>query len=79
MRLQIIFSILLSLYSIFVGLPIANAVDDSGEWVSFKSAPINEDPILLIGYQYKPDGQGSFPAMVVLHSCGGIDYHLGCI
>lgn len=59
----------------FVTYPIANAADDSGLWVSFKSAPVNEDSILLSGYLYKPDGQGSFPAIIILHDCAGIDWH----
>jgi dienelactone hydrolase len=43
--------------------------------VSFKSAPIAEDSLVLKGNLYKPEGDGRFPALVVLHGCAGIDYH----
>jgi dienelactone hydrolase len=29
----------------------------------------------LKGNLYKPEGNGQFPAVVVLHGCAGIDYH----
>ena len=27
------------------------------------------------GNLYKPEGDGTFPAVVVLHGCAGVDYH----
>jgi dienelactone hydrolase len=43
--------------------------------VSFKSAPVTENSLVLKGNLYKPEGKGRFPAVVVLHGCAGIDYH----
>ena len=43
--------------------------------VSFKSAPAAEDSLVLKSNLYKPEGDGPFPAVVVLHGCAGIDYH----
>lgn len=43
--------------------------------VSFKSAPAATDSIEIEGNLYKPEGNGPFPAVVILHGCGGIDYH----
>jgi dienelactone hydrolase len=63
------------LYATFIGIRSTNAADDTGVWVSFKSAPVDEDSLLLSGYLYKPDEQGSFPAVIVLHDCAGIDWH----
>ena len=43
--------------------------------VSFKSAPVADDSLVIEGNLYKPEGNGPFPAVVVLHGCAGIDYH----
>ena len=43
--------------------------------VNFKSASIAEGSLVLKGYLYKPEGNGPFPAVVVLHGCAGIDDH----
>lgn len=43
--------------------------------VSFKSAPIVENSLVIDGFLYKPEGNGPFPAVVVLHGCSGVDYH----
>jgi dienelactone hydrolase len=43
--------------------------------VNFKSAPVAEDSVALKGNLYKPEGEGPFPAVVVLHGCAGIDDH----
>jgi dienelactone hydrolase len=43
--------------------------------VSCNSAPVTEDSIIIDGNLYKPEGNGPFPAVVVLHGCAGIDYH----
>lgn len=75
MRFQYIFSILFVSITVFVVLPPANAADDSGEWVFFRSAPVKEDSLLLSGYLYKPEGQGPFPAVIILHGCAGVDWH----
>jgi len=47
----------------------------SHQSVSFKTAPLAEDSLVLKGNLYKPEGNGQFPAIVVLHGCAGIDYH----
>jgi poly(3-hydroxybutyrate) depolymerase len=47
----------------------------SYQTVSFNSAPVAEDSIVIEGNLYKPEGNGRFPAVIVLHGCAGIDYH----
>ena len=54
---------------LFFGLLLALlAVDraEAGEFIQFKS-----DGTTLTGYLARPDGTGPFPAVVVLHGCGG--------
>jgi len=43
--------------------------------VTFKSAQGTENSLVLKGNLFKPEGNGRFPAVVVLHGCAGIDYH----
>ncbi len=43
--------------------------------IRFKSAPVGEDSLVVKGKLYKPEGEGPFPAVIVLHGCGGVDYH----
>ena len=43
--------------------------------VSFRSAPVMEDSLVIDGLLYRPEGNGPFPAVVVLHGCSGVDYH----
>ncbi len=42
-----------------------------GDRVSFQSAA-SASPFALIGYLYRPEGPGPFPAMVLLHTCAGL-------
>ncbi len=42
-----------------------------GDRVSFQSAA-STSPVALIGYLYRPEGPGPFPAMVLLHTCAGL-------
>jgi dienelactone hydrolase len=46
--------------------------------VSFPDAPLANDPATppISGVMVKPAGSGPFPAVVMLHSCGGIKPHL---
>jgi hypothetical protein len=43
--------------------------------VNFKSAPAAHDSLVLKGNLFRPEGNGPFPAVVVLHGCAGIDDH----
>jgi len=43
--------------------------------VHFKSAPITEDSQQISGFLYKPEGEGTFPAVIVLHGCGSVSEH----
>jgi dienelactone hydrolase len=47
----------------------------SGEPAAFASAP-GASPQALVGSLVKPEGPGPFPAVVLLHSCGGVGDHL---
>jgi dienelactone hydrolase len=45
----------------------------AAESVSFPSALRQTAPVVhLSGYLYRPDGPGPFPAVVMLHACGGL-------
>jgi dienelactone hydrolase len=44
----------------------------AGEWVTFKETSKTEDAFMLKGILNKPQGQGPFPAVVMLHGCSGI-------
>ena len=46
--------------------------------VSFPDAPLDNDPATppISGLMAKPAGNGPFPAVVMLHSCGGMTPHL---
>jgi dienelactone hydrolase len=45
----------------------------AGEWVTFKGASKTGDAFTLKGILNKPQGQGPFPAVVMLHGCSGIE------
>lgn len=42
--------------------------------VTFPSAAARN--VELTGHLYRPDGNGPFPAMVLLHACGGLSNHV---
>jgi dienelactone hydrolase len=47
--------------------------------VSFPSAPLDaadRDVQPIAGVLAKPDGDGPFPAVVILHACGGVTQHI---
>ena len=41
----------------------------------FKSAPVKNTSVEIRGELYWPGGQGPFPAIILLHGCGGVDQH----
>ena len=45
----------------------------NAESITFESNSKTENgkPLMLSGYLMKPDGDGSYPAVVLLHGCGG--------
>jgi len=45
----------------------------SGEWVTFKGHSETGDELSLKGILNKPQGQGPFSAVVMLHGCSGIE------
>jgi dienelactone hydrolase len=53
-------------------LPRADAAYDM-EWVEFPALKDFEgEPVQLSALQYRPRGAGTFPALVLLHGCGGM-------
>jgi dienelactone hydrolase len=43
------------------------------DWVEFRALkPFEGRPVRLAAVQFKPDGAGPFPAVVMLHGCGGM-------
>lgn len=45
----------------------------AGDWVAFKGSTKSGDDFMLKGILNKPEGQGPFPAVVMLHGCSGIE------
>ena len=43
----------------------------AGKFVQFESGSDESKPVQLIAYLARPEGKGPFPAVVVLHGCGG--------
>jgi dienelactone hydrolase len=63
MRVCLIFTTLLATLMSFAGQAYA------GKFVEFESGESNQ--VQIIGYLARPQGSGPFPAVVVLHGCGG--------
>jgi dienelactone hydrolase len=60
----------LSIFLLFSMISSVNAVEE----ISFRgrSKSASGDPLTLTGKLYKPQGDAPFPAMVLMHGCGGI-------
>ena len=50
---------------------VASLANLAGSLIAFPNVNENAHPSLLPGYLAKPDGSGPFPAVVILHGCGG--------
>ncbi|OGA51672.1 MAG: hypothetical protein A3F74_06460 [Betaproteobacteria bacterium RIFCSPLOWO2_12_FULL_62_58] len=62
---------LLLLLTLFTCVPARGAYDT--EWVEFPALKeFNDAPVQLSGLQFRPQGPGPFPAVVMLHGCGGM-------
>lgn len=43
------------------------------QWVEFAALkPFNDEPVVLSALEFRPKGSGPFPAIVLLHGCGGL-------
>jgi dienelactone hydrolase len=60
-----------SVLIVFIGAYPAEP--QTGNRVSGVRFQAPEHPVELAGEMYRPDGGGPFPALVLLHGCGGID------
>ena len=65
MRVWLVFTTLLATLIGFVADAYA------GKFVEFESGGPESKRVQLIGYLSRPEGSGTFPAVVVLHGCGG--------
>ena len=65
MRVCLIFTTLLATLMGFA------ADAHAGKFVQFESGGSESKQVQLIGYLARPEGGGPFPAVVVLHGCGG--------
>jgi dienelactone hydrolase len=65
MRICLIFTTLLATLMSFAVQAYA------GKFVEFESGGGESKRVQLIGYLARPEGSGPFPAVVVLHGCGG--------
>ena len=65
MRVCLILTTLLATLLAFVTRAYA------GTFIEFESGGSESKPVQLIGYLARPEGSGTFPAVVVLHGCGG--------
>lgn len=66
MKRKIVISFLLAFF-------VAASFAYAEEWVTFKGSSKTGDPVMLKGILEKPQGQGPFPAVVLLHACKGIE------
>lgn len=62
---------------VFVCIIFGIAYITSAEKIAFRSNSKTEDgkPLMLTGELQKPDGDGPFPAVVMLHRCSGLEKH----
>jgi dienelactone hydrolase len=58
------------LFGLLVALTVAGTNASAGEFVAIESGT-RAEPVRLIGYMARPSGAGPFPAVVLLHGCGG--------
>ena len=65
---------IISFIPIIISLLTINACS-ADKKLLLKTAPGKADSFQIEGYIYKPKGKGPFPAVVLLHGCGGLDYH----
>ena len=56
--------------SLLTAMTVASTTVSAGEFVTFDSG-IKPEPVRLVGYLARPQGAGPFPAVVLLHGCGG--------
>jgi dienelactone hydrolase len=66
--------IFISLFTTLIGFA---AQAHAGKFVQFESGVVESKRVQLIAYLARPEGKGPFPAVVVLHGCGG--FHEGMV
>lgn len=59
----------------FIALGLVLVLSGCAAQVSFQSPSISH-PATLSGHLYRPEGPGPFPALVLLHTCGGLAPHV---
>lgn len=57
----------------FLAFFVTTSIACAEEWVTFKGHTKTGDELTLKGILEKPQGQGPFPAVVMLHGCTGIE------
>ena len=53
-------------------LGVAFTINAEPETITFESRTLKNKPLTLTGVLVKPEGEGPFPAIILLHGCGGI-------
>ncbi len=61
----------LTAFAVFVGI-LGLARSAASESVTFDVAPELSNSVTLSAELIKPEGAGPFPAVVLLHGCGGL-------
>lgn len=56
--------------SLLLALSLATTSASAGQFIDIEGGT-KESPVRLLGYMAKPPGEGPFPAVVLLHGCGG--------
>lgn len=66
--------LLMNLLCLLLLLPIVPVrAACAAEWIEFPALKeFNGSPVRLRAFMFKPDGPGPFPAVVLLHGCGGL-------
>ena len=65
--------LLISVLSLILVFFVTASLACAGEWVTFKGNSETGDELSLKGILNKPQGQGPFPAVVMLHGSSGIE------
>jgi len=56
--------------ALLLALGLASAPASAGQFIAIEGGT-QESPVRLVGYMARPAGEGPFPAVVLLHGCGG--------
>lgn len=60
---------------VLIALALASC-QTTGTGVRFKTSQMDDSGVVVSALTFKPEGKGPFPAVVLLHTCGGYQQHV---